>query len=102
MWLDEQLCLAFSAKVWKADVAQIAYEADCPSTAPVPRPVWKGEPRSSTLLRGLAFHTLAEMENPGRSGKDPGAVEFCGAGDGGEFRKVGGGYAATRHYDDPW
>lgn len=63
MWLDEQLCLAFSAKVWKADVAQIVYEADCPSTAPVPRPVWKGEPRSSTLLRGLAFHTLAEKRS---------------------------------------
>ena len=94
--------LLLSAKVWKEDAPQMAYEADCPSTVPVPRPVWKDEPRFSILQRGYAFHTLAEMENPGRSGKDPGAVELCGAGDGGEPGKVGGGYAATRHYDDPW
>ncbi len=51
------------AKVWKADVPQMAQEADCPSTVPVPRPVWKDEPHSGTLQRGLAFHTLAETRS---------------------------------------
>ena len=55
-------CLGFFAKVWKANAAQVAQEAGRPSTLPFARPVWKDEPRRSTLQRGQALHTLAGIK----------------------------------------